>query len=59
MPKTLLKQLRRRVRLLPTCLEYRHLLETASAKTGLTIPELRSRYGLATYDEWATVLGIK
>ena len=58
MTDSLMKCLKERLDLLPTCKHYRELLDTAHAKTGIFYSTLRSAMGLYTYAQWATFLGI-
>ena len=43
---------------LPTCTEYAFFLGKAVEKFKISIDEARSKYGLLTYGQWKTLLGL-
>lgn len=47
-----------RVGLLPTCMDYRELLEISHEKTGVDYDTLRGVTGLYTYAQWAQFLDV-
>jgi hypothetical protein len=44
--------------LLPTCMEYAYFLDEAVKRLKITIEEARSKYGLYTYGQWKTLMGL-
>ena len=56
MTKTLVRNLKARRNVIPSCKEYKDLLDYASEKTGKSRYELFENQVFATYAEWADYL---
>ena len=57
-PDDLAVRLQSKADVMPTCIDYKRLLELAAKRTTIPMEVLRSAFGLYTYAQWAAVFNL-
>ena len=57
-PDDLAVRLQSKADVMPTCMDYKRLLELAAKRTTIPMEVLRSAFGLYTYAQWAAVFNL-